>query len=233
MKNNKIVFINTIPEMDNGFEPKPASKCLPNWYKDIPSYVNNKKHIDIENSNIPMTIKKCMPVFDAMTAGYYLFTHCDIFVTQKDNIPYYSWAITPAVEFHNTIQAPNHPSVKPTDYPKFVNKWGIKTPPGYSVLFINPMHNPSNIFTILEGVVDTDKYTNTVNFPFVLNNNNWEGMIPAGTPIAQIIPFKRDKWKMNLGNEKDIKEQKLVLLKLKTYFTDAYKILFRSEKEYR
>jgi hypothetical protein len=58
-------------------------------------------------------------------------------------------------------------------------------------------------------------------------------MIPAGTPIAQIIPFKRDKWKMNLGNEKNIKEQKLVLLKLKTYFADAYKILFRSEKEYR
>jgi hypothetical protein len=32
-----------------------------------------------------------------------------------------------------------------------------------------------------------------VNLPFLLKDN-FEGLIPKGTPIAQIIPIKRDNW---------------------------------------
>jgi hypothetical protein len=232
MKNKykNIMFTDTMFTISDGYFPEPASKNIPKWYKETESYVNGKRIV--EDAKIPMTIKRCLPFFDAMTAGYYLFTHCDIYVSQVDGKPYYQWAKNPAIEFHNRVQADKYPLAKETDYPKFINRWSIKTPLGYSSLFINPMHNPSKIFTILEGVVDTDKYIAPVNFPFILNDNTWEGMIPAGTPIAQVIPFKRDKFKMIIGGEKEAKESDKLLYRLKSVFDNGYRNFWRSEKKY-
>jgi hypothetical protein len=88
-------------------------------------------------------------------------------------------------------------------------------------------------FTILPGVVDTDRYTAPVNFPFLINDPNFEGLIPAGTPIAQVIPFKREPWEMSIGKEKDLIEQNQVLNLLHTKFFDRYKNYFRAEKIYK
>jgi hypothetical protein len=30
--------------------------------------------------------------------------------------------------------------------------------------------------------------------------SDWEGIVEAGTPIAQVIPFKRESWKSELDN---------------------------------
>ena len=43
-------------------------------------------------------------------------------------------------------------------------------------------------------MVDTDKYPIPVHFPFLLKKN-FEGLIKQGTPIIQVIPFKRESWK--------------------------------------
>ena len=110
--------------------------------------------------------------------------------------------------------------------------WSIKTPKGYSCLFVQPFHRES-IFTIMPGVVDTDLYTGPVNFPFVLNDPNFEGLIPRGTPIAQVIPFKRDDWYMEFGKEKEINEQSDTVKNLRTLFFDSYKTMFRQKKQYK
>jgi hypothetical protein len=34
-------------------------------------------------------------------------------------------------------------------------------------------------------------------FPFMMKNN-FSGVVPAGTPVVQIVPFKRDDWKSNV-----------------------------------
>jgi predicted membrane-bound spermidine synthase len=94
------------------------------------------------------------------------------------------------------------------------------------------MHRESP-FTILPGIVDTDTYTAPVNFPFVLNDINFEGLIPAGTPIAQVIPIKRDEWQMSLGTQKEFDEQQKVTNRLQTKFFDRYKSMFRQVKEYK
>lgn len=112
-----------------------------------------------------------------------------------------------------------------------MNPWAIKTPKGYSVLFVQPFHRES-VFTILPGIVDTDSYTIPVNFPFVINDSNFEGTIPMGTPIAQVIPFKRDSWKMEFGSEIERNEQVNVTTKIRTKFFDKYKSMFWNKKEY-
>jgi hypothetical protein len=94
------------------------------------------------------------------------------------------------------------------------------------------MHRKS-VFTILEGVVDTDQYKAPVNFPFVLNDVKWEGIIPAGTPMAQVIPFKRESWEHKIGSDKERQEQEKINRKLKTLFFNSYKRQFWSRKEYK
>ena len=175
-----------------------------------------------------------MPVFDAIVGGYVLYTNVDVWVSQRDGKPWFEWPSFGPIQFHPVEQAPNHPNRNGhrESYPKWINPWAIQTPPGYSVLFVQPMHRES-VFTILPGVVDTDQYNAPVNFPFVLNNVNYEGLIPAGTPMAQVIPFKRESWEMSLGTQEDFEKQNKTTIRLRTRFFDSYKSQFRQPKEYK
>jgi len=73
--------------------PEPASKNIPAWYKDAVSYLDgNKKNKKsqvktnkiLESLETNGTIKKCVPVFDSMTAGYILKVpgNIEVFKTQ-------------------------------------------------------------------------------------------------------------------------------------------------------
>jgi hypothetical protein len=257
-----ITFTNTMGT-DEIFPPEPAFKNIPEWYKNMDSYLSGGKVPD-GNGGTTGTIKRCMPVFDAINLGYILKTPVDVYVSQKEasyadakhfdetgetiflseekieqgkfpkTIPHFEWANFGIIEFHPIEQAPDHPNKNGhhVSYPKWINPWSISTPPGYSVAFVQPWHRES-VFTIMPGVVDTDTYTAPVNFPFVLNDIEWEGLIPAGTPIAQVIPFKREGWQMQIGQNQDFINQAKVSVKLRTRFFDSYKNQFRQPKEYR
>lgn len=223
-----ITFTFTDPNVSNKYAPTPASSNIPEWYKNLESYINGKK-IPTGDGNVSITIKKCMPVFDAMTSGYLLYSHSDIYIEPIEDGFNYQWA-NKIIEFHNIHQAPTHPKSNGFAYPKFINAWAIKTPPGYSCLFINPLHR-KNDFTILEGIVDTDSYNIPVNFPFVMNDPKFEGYIPAGTPIAQVIPIKREMWQMNIND--DIKEMNQQHKNLTSVFFNRYKQMFWHRKMYK
>jgi hypothetical protein len=258
-----IIFTDTLNAIPKEFYPIPSSKIMPEWYKDMNSYKYGIKKPDSE-SRTTATIKRCMPIFDAMTSGYTILTHADMYISQEKIVyydkeifdktgedvllseekmkdldrtaPSYKTALFDAVQFHSIEQAPNHPNRNGHNlsYPKWISPWGIKTPKGYSCLFIQPMHRES-VFQILPGIVDTDTYTAPVNFPFTLNDSKYEGLVPAGTPIAQVIPFKRDSWKMSMGDPLDLenlKDQKRVMVLTGNRFFDGYKKQFRQEKDY-
>lgn len=239
----QITFSNTIGVPEE-FKPTPASVSIPDWYKNLESYIGGAKKPSGQG-NTTGTIKRCMPVFDVITAGYILYTHTDIFVSQKPmldaegnetgkTVPWYEWGSYDPIAWHPIEQAPTHPGrgSLETSYPKFNNPWAIKTPKGYSVLFTKPMHRES-VFTILDGIVDTDEYDAPVNFPFVLNDWGFEGLIPAGTPLAQVIPFKRENWKMEIGTQEHLIAQQKTTNYLRTSFFDSYKNKFRKPKEYK
>lgn len=236
---DNIIFTDTIgvPEM---YCPQPANKILPDWYKTLNSYDGGKKAPG-GNGETTATIKKCMPVFDAISAGYFLFTYTDIFVTQKLNndgkkYPWFEWPSFSPISFHSIWQVPNYPkATNLMEIPKFINPWAIKTPKGYSTLFVEPFHRDSkeSFFDIMAGVVDTDKYSAPVNIVFTLKNRDFEGLIPAGTPICQVIPFKRGSWEMKIGKTEDVKNANNIVTLLQTRFFEGYKSLFRQPKDYR
>lgn len=227
---HKIIFINA-KEIDSLYAPLPAKHYIPDWYKHLTSHIDNKNYPNLDGG-ISATIKKCIPVFDAITAGYIITTHVDIYVQEQDGAPFYSWPSQNAIEFHPIEQAPHHPKQNAFPYPKFINPWGIKTPKGYSLLIISPMHR-DNIIEILPGLVDTDKYFSPINFPFVLKDINFRGLIPAGTPIAQVIPIKRSLWKSLITNKNKPKQQIIkISSKLRSVFYNGYKSFFWTKKHY-
>jgi hypothetical protein len=230
MKNKKeIVFTNTLK--NNFYPPKPAKNEIPEWYKNTNSYVNNDKTI-VDFNKTSGTIKRCMPVFDSITAGYILYTQVDVQVRCIDGLPTYNWPSQDAITFHPIEQLEFYPNIKELPIPKWKNPYGIKTPSGYSTLFVPPIHHSNKIFKIFEAIVDTETLTIPVEFPFILNDSDWEGLIPAGTPMAQAIPFKRESWKHKIGSDKELIEQQLIMKRIATVFYNSYKKNFWSKKEY-
>jgi len=132
--------------VDPEFYPKPASQNIPEWFTKMQSYGgfgNSKESVILEKradqSGDPnATIKKCVPVLDAITAGYILFTPSDVWVEVPENDHDQTYAARGhgfKVTSHSHGQVGKHPSVpKSKDVPKFNNPWMIKTPQGYSVL---------------------------------------------------------------------------------------------------
>jgi hypothetical protein len=239
----EILFTNKTDFDLSHYKPKPASEFLPDWYKKTDSYVEAEGiapagNIGIKKpyftNNSPATIKKCIPVFDAITSGYIMVTPADIYIRKDAGGEFhYQWKLFgDLIGFHPNNQAPLHPANQNQSYAKLNSPWSIKTEKGWSCLFTQPMHHQLP-FTILPGIVDTDKYNVEVNFIFTLNDPDFEGMIPAGTPFVQIIPIKRGSWKMKIGNKKDkenaLKQHHFVLSK----FFDVYKDFFWDRKQYK
>jgi hypothetical protein len=230
-----ITFTNTFDIALDGREPLPSSKFIPDWYKKTASYINGEKKPTGDGSGSG-TIKRCMPVFDAITSGYIIPTYVDLFVSKMEdgNIKVEAPSMDP-LGFHPLVQAPFLPGVtdKTVQFPKWINPWGIETPKGYSCLFIAPMHHPNEFFKVLPGVVDTDQYTAPVNFPFMFTDPDFVGLIPAGTPMVQVIPFKREAWQMKMGSVKEINKINSIKQNLRSIFFDSYKIKYRANKEYK
>lgn len=230
----EIIFINSFSMSELSIEkPKPSNQYIPEWYKKLESYMSGKKEPNENSQSTNATVKKCIPVFDAITSGYIIPTPCDVWVRQVDGKPYYQWSGFNFIDFHPYAQTEGHPAVKDKlDSPKFMNPWGIKTPKGWSVLFTTPVHRDLP-FSILPGIVDTDSYNVPVNFPFRLNDPTFEGLIPIGTPMVQIIPIKRESWKHSIGNETEKQNSLNQIERFTTVFFDKYKRFWWSRKEYR
>lgn len=216
-------------------KPKPASEYIPKWYKEAKSYVNdeNKKRPRIEGGPTA-TIKRCMPVYDMMTAGYIMETPYDIYVHRVEGQPFFQWGNNDAVAFQSVEQFANHPYSRGINYAVRINiPWSIKTPKGWSIMVIEPQHHELGPIECASGIVDTDDFSMPFNMFLKLRDPDFEGMIPAGTPFLQIIPFKRETWKSELGGKKEIDKYNFDERKFFTVFFDRYKKFWWVRKEYK
>jgi len=223
--------------------PIPSKLNIPEWYKKL------------EHNVLNMTVKGCMPFLDSLTVGYVLKMPQDFYVRHnvnnknekgeefKDSFQTFglhsssqilhakSINLNSAIDVHGLQQLEGSPFIeknKNLPFYKILNPWKIKTPKGYSCLFLPPLNNSDDRFSIIPGIVDTDVFPNEINFPIVINGDKYpvlESMIKKGTPYVQVIPFKRDSWKMNckLRKPKEIINSKIFYgLKLLNIYKEKY-----------
>lgn len=213
--------------------PYPAISKLPDWLSNTPSYIDGIKTVD-DFGDPNSTVKKCMPLIDSMTAGYHIPLHCDIWVENggPDNINIkWSWDTLQVVDIQKKEQIQTYPV--PNGYYstpfKFINPWIVKTPAGWSSLFTHPLHYDDLPYKCLSAIVDTDKHPIPVNFLFFLNKT-FSGLIQKGTPMIQVIPFKRDDFKSQFSYDNGFFKNQWQ--KAHQVFFDRYKRFFRSPKKY-
>jgi hypothetical protein len=180
-------------------EPKPAQKNLPEWFRDL-SPISSHDEFD-HFGNPVMSAKKCLPLLDAMSMGFTIPLPGEIRVRSNHDCSQIEVTNPPnfiVAEFHKSNQVGGKNKLKPKqgDPIKFINRWVIKTAPGWSTLFIPPMNVFNSPFTCLSGLVDTDKYPKEVNFPAIWNIPNANINIRAGTPLVTAIPINREVFKV-------------------------------------
>ena len=82
---------------------------------------------------------------------------------------------------------------------------------------------------MISGIVDTDVYINAINFPFIVLDKSKQFLLKKGDPMIQVIPFKRESWKMSSGfyYEKDHSKTRNLL---RSEWLDRYKRFFGTRK---
>jgi hypothetical protein len=226
----------------NDFATKPdlASKFLPEWYKKTPGVIDNG---GIAFGQIGTTVKKCMPIFDLITAGYIISAPCDIFIdaTTPEKL---QWSIPSGLlQFQGDMFAvhakeqysnlPINKDIHHSDLLRIFPFWAVGTPKGYSSIFLQPPYSDSSPLTALQAIVDTDSFVTDGHLSFLVEKN-FKGIIKQGTPLVQVIPFKREAWgKEIVPVEESTKIFEKQRLRLRSTFSNAYKNMFRSKKDYR
>lgn len=215
--------------------PVPASTLLPKEYKTLPLKIHkDMPHLLPNQKNTNFTMKACIPVFDAMTSGYMLTLPNDIVATKDPRYPHrLFWEVGwTAISVHEASQYGQMkiPDGYEKDPFKFEGVWSIETPPGYSLLMTHPFNRFDLPFITLTGIVDSDSYYNLpINLPFLLKED-FEGILKKGTPIAQIIPIKRESWKSELVESTN--DHSLWINDLKSVAERSYKNRFWFKKKY-
>jgi hypothetical protein len=176
---------------DNGLIPPPirAALSMPEWFRAL-------RGLDVDEEGLrALTAKRCVPFVDAMLAGWVLPLCEDVTIEISEGGTKMTAPMGRRlmVSEHAQFQLADNP-YHPRKPAKLHNYWIIKTPPGWSCLFVPPMNRPNPVLELFSGIVDTDVYHSLINFPFIPICGDGRVVLERGMPIAQVIPFQRRAW---------------------------------------
>ena len=199
----KIIRFFSRKEYQNAGQPAPAKRFLPEWYR------KSETDFVTPQGEESAGLKKCIPFLDSMISGYMLITPMDIFVSKNEDgtlkIGWNSLDLFKDFIAERPKESGEFMPRPPAHYPNhlaFRGLWGFKTPRGWSTLVTHPLNRHDLPFTTTSGIMDSDKYSTSGNIPFFIKEG-FTGVIPQGTPFAQLIPIKRASWK-SINNDRGI-----------------------------
>ena len=195
----QIEFVTFDERVKEDFAPIPASQYKPDWWK--------KTRIveDMGDGAGPgSTIRACPAMDDILSTGYYVVAVRDM------KVKYYGdkWDASPN-EFemkcphHEIWESQTHPFRQYAMMPGVINDaikmnmpFSVRTPPGYSTLYLDPFLFANEYISAWQGIIDTDQFqggdlnAQLIMYPKVRK----DFIIPEGTPIVQLFPYKRESW---------------------------------------
>lgn len=200
----KIKFISNRPWLskDSINVPEPILKTLPEWYRKADRFLkdDNGNYYTAPDGGKVSGWKSCPAIYDIMGTGYVYKTPCDIEVYEENGLP--------KIKIQNKIdesfiqeRPPMQDFVVPHGYHEhhfaWWIDWAVELPKGYSAIYTHPLNRFELPFLSTSGVIDNDSVTLPGTMPFFIAKG-FTGIIPAGTPFSQIIPFKRENWESEI-----------------------------------
>jgi len=201
------LFTNTPSDLEIP-TPKKSSLHMPDWYNKSERWLDSDK-VEIRNYSANHGLKHCIPFLDVMTSGYMIELWTDVQVIRNENNEAeLTWLSPPdpaLVRDQRSGKTVPRPAGHDEVHYGWINQFSIKVPKGYSVLLTHPANRFDLPFTTLAGIIDSDSYFPGGVIPFFLRSD-FEGIIKAGTPIAQLFPYKRESWVSERGG-KDLQKE--------------------------
>jgi hypothetical protein len=203
MDTQKAKFVINRPWLntDSDSKPLPALKTIPEWYRNADRFAVNpitQKPWELPNGGgkIP-TWKACPAVYDIMGSGYMYRTPCDI-EFYEDAAGQIQAKVLDAknkdfIQDRTPMPQFEHPLGYHEKHFAWWADWAVELPEGYSALYSQPFNRFELPFLTTSGIIDNDKVHLPGTMPFFIVKG-FTGILPAGTPYAQIIPFKRENW---------------------------------------
>ncbi len=243
-KPSKVRFVSTMPKSPGIFpEPEAAYRHIPSWYKNLESFYNNDSTPQNGHQNI--TAKRCVAFLDMLSTGYFLLAPFDIYIDTTDGkqtfeippgiLTLQSTGMKQFIGSHDMRQVSGYPFDKNIfiDYLFRVHPiWIVQTDPGVSCMFIQPQHHEESPLYAVSAVIDTDGYPSDGLLSFLVKKD-FKGYIKKGTPLVQVIPFKRQDYESEIViNQEEYGKTKLASLKIRTVFNSGYKKYFWKKKKY-
>ena len=197
--------------------PVPAGRALPGWLREMPAEAESPSL----GGAMVRTLKHCPPFIDALALGVIIPLPCDL-IRDEDGLSW-DWDF-PAIPDAPITRAPLglHVPEQATGAPlpldgqvaiKFTNYWTLEAPEGWDLLFTHPLNRADLPFQTLSGMVSGDRFTHGyVHFPALWTDPGFRGVLPKGTPVAQVIPVPRAQPGLTVEamSEADIAESRAV-----------------------
>ncbi len=177
--------------------PSPALQALPDWLREMPGAAFSDLH-----GREVRTVKQCPPFVDAMRHGFVMRLPCDVVVAGGRFS--WDWDLPPLagetqprspLSFHAPAQVTGSPlaTADGRTLIKFNSFWTIELEAGYSLFATHPVNRDDLPFRTLTGLVDSDRFKAVgILFPAAWTDARFEGVLPAGTPVAQCFPVSRE-----------------------------------------
>lgn len=223
--------------------PTPAIKKIPLWYKQQSTYSGDENSY-LAKGFSSSTVKRCMPFFDGITAGYIIYVPCDIYIDTTLDDEKIHFSIPETLKYLKKELISSHTPEQVSSYPidkdkyhkqvfRILPLWAVGTQDGYSCLFTQPMHQDPVPFKLFPAIIDTDKFASDGHLSMLIEKG-FKGILEKGTPLVQVIPFKREAFNMELvGMEESIKFLSKQRISIRSKFKNAYRDLLRVKKEYK
>ena len=235
----KILFNKQILQYESAIKEYPnivssAKSNVPDWYKKIPKWKNNE--VLSQNAQINSTVKQCMPFLETLTTGYIIKLPFDIYVKNNNGAPFITWKPGDLDKHMPSWRANvSDLNIVPDGYFPLEYTWklncSLKVSKKYSMLITHPLNRNDLPFKTISGIIDGNfAVAHNGGVPFYIKNN-FEGIIPQGTPIAQIIPFYNQSWLLQRKNGL-VKESEKNVFKSNSIFSGFYKKNFWQRKDY-
>lgn len=219
--------------------PVSASECMPEWYKKLPRYINNSdKPIKALGRK---DLKTCAPFRDAMLSGYMILLPADVEISISatgDVDVFCNQQLTfEVVHKRGTLTEENqgfgmpHPIGTVPIMFAWAPLFGTGTNKSDSVLVTHPLNRNDLPFITTSGIVDAGYFPFAGNIPFFIKEG-FVGVIPKGTPIAQIIPFERKDW-VSKHLPSNRKKYSLAMTLVDTHLGGFYARFLRQPKSYK
>lgn len=205
----------------------PAKKLIPNWFRDLSNVV--------EYYNNHPTIKTCPGIVNYLRTGFILRTWIDTiiettqsyikFLYPNNDAPNNYLSTMDAMTFDKDLtefKKYSHPTVV-----KWTLGWYCQAPKGYNLLYTPTQYHPNLNFTTIVGITDT-RIDEGLHVQVAWHPTDKSVFIPAGTPIAQIIPIKREECEYDIvvGSNEDVTRRRIKAIrrneKTCSYFNEEY-----------